>query len=86
MEQEEKKEAENKKGKLRAKTDKLIDKAEKYIDESVEKMHQSDAYRDLDQTMEKATKSVFRKAGKLWGKSERYFTQKKQGKKDAGEK
>ncbi|MBT6765844.1 MAG: hypothetical protein HOA90_15060, partial [Prolixibacteraceae bacterium] len=33
----------------------------------------SDTYRKADKSVEKATKNVFRKAGILWGKSERYF-------------
>lgn len=57
---------------------KWINKAEEYIDETAEKIHQSDAYRKADESVEKATKKIFRQAGKLWGKSERYFKKKRE--------
>ncbi|SHF59010.1 hypothetical protein SAMN05444274_106294 [Mariniphaga anaerophila] len=58
---------------VQSKKEGWIDKAEKIIDETSEKIHNSDAYRKADQSMEKATKKIFRQAGKWWGKSERYF-------------
>ncbi|WP_372950910.1 hypothetical protein [Mariniphaga sp.] len=58
------------------KYDNWIEKAEEFIDETAEKIHQSNAYKKADQTAEKATKKLFREAGKLWGKSERYFRKK----------
>lgn len=62
-----------------SKTDSWIEKAEELIDETAEKIHKSDTYKKADQSMEKATKKLFRQAGKWWGKSERYF-------KDSGKK
>lgn len=61
------------------KTDSWIEKAEELIDETAEKIHKSETYRKADQSVEKATKKLFRQAGKWWGKSERYF-------KDSGKK
>ncbi|MCA1760975.1 MAG: hypothetical protein LC658_14510 [Bacteroidales bacterium] len=55
------------------KTESWIEKAEEFMDETAEKIHNSDTYKKADQSVEKATKSIFRQAGKLWGKSERYF-------------
>lgn len=55
------------------KTDKWIDKAEQYIDKTSEKIHQSDAYREVDKKLENATKKLFRQAGNLWGKSQRFL-------------
>jgi hypothetical protein len=50
-----------------------IEKTEEAIDDAAEKIHKSETYRKVDQSMEKATKSLFRKAGRFWGKSEQYF-------------
>lgn len=61
---------------IQEKTDKWIDKAEEFIDEAAEKIHRSETYKKVDQTAEKATKKLFRQAGKLWGKSEQYFRKK----------
>jgi hypothetical protein len=82
MEQDKKKEPEKKKENTKDKTKNWIDKAEEYIDETSEKIHKSDTYRKVDQSMEKATKSIFRKAGKLWGKSERFLKNSKKDNKD----
>lgn len=71
MEMEGKKEAE--KENATENTKKWIDKAEAFIDDTAKKIHKSDTYREVDKSMEKVTKSLFRKAGKLWGKSEHYF-------------
>ncbi|WP_167616796.1 hypothetical protein [Maribellus sediminis] len=56
-----------------------MDKANEYIDEKAEQLHKSSTYRKADESLEKATRKLFRKAGILWGKSERYL---KEGKKD----
>ena len=53
---------------LKEKTGQWIDKAEAIIDEAAEKVHQSDAYRKAGKTAEEATKAIFRKAGRWWGK------------------
>lgn len=76
MNPEKKQEPEKKKENLEPKTDSWIEKAEKVIDDAAEKIHSSDTYKKADQAAEKATKSIFRQAGKLWGKSERYFRKK----------
>ena len=47
---------------------KLIDKAEDFIDESTQKIIASEPYKKAGNTMEKATLSIFRKAGRWWGK------------------
>jgi len=73
MEPENNKKEEKKKETLTDKTKGWINKAEDLIDETAEKVHKSETYQKADQSMEKATKSIFRQAGKLWGKSERYF-------------
>ena len=74
---QDKKEPEKKNEKIKDKTNNWINKAEEFIDETADKIHKSETYREVDQSMEKATKSIFRKAGKLWGKSERYFKNRK---------
>jgi len=48
--------------------DKLIEKAEDFMDEAAEKVYKSEPYRKAGESMEKATLSIFRKAGKWWGK------------------
>ena len=49
-------------------TDKMIEKAEDFMDEAAEKVYNSEPYQKAGKTMEKATLSLFRKAGKWWGK------------------
>jgi len=49
-------------------TDKLIDKAENFIDETTAKIYNSESYKKAGKSMEKTTLSLFRKAGKWWGK------------------
>jgi hypothetical protein len=61
-------EGEKKKGFVDGITDKLIDKAEDFIDETAEKIHKSETYKKAGKSMEKTTLSLFRKAGKWWGK------------------
>jgi hypothetical protein len=73
MEQDKNKEPEKKKENIQDKAGKWIDKAEEFIDDTADKIHESETYRKVDKSMENATKKIFRKAGKLWGKSERYF-------------
>jgi len=68
MEPEENMEAEKKKGFVDGITDKLIDKAEDFIDETTDKIYKSEPYRKAGESMEKVTLSLFRKAGKWWGK------------------
>ena len=59
---------EKKKGLVDGITDKLIDKAEELIDETTDKIYKSEPYQKAGKSMEKATLSLFRKAGKWWGK------------------
>lgn len=73
MELDKNKEPEKKKETNQEKTKNWVDKAEAFIDDAAEKIHKSDTYRKADESVEKATKSIFRKAGNLWGKSEHYF-------------
>ncbi len=61
-------EVEKKKGFVDGITDKLIDKAEELIDETTDKIYKSEPYKKAGDSMEKATLSLFRKAGKWWGK------------------
>lgn len=48
--------------------DKLIEKAEDFMDEAADKIYKSKPYRKAGNSMEKATLSLFRKAGRWWGK------------------
>jgi hypothetical protein len=73
MESDKNKEPEKPKENTQDKTKGWIEKTEDFIDETADKIHKSETYHKVDKSMEKATKSLFRKAGKLWGKSERYF-------------
>ena len=73
MEQNKKKQDEKKKENSRDNEKTWIDKAEEFIDDTADKIHESKTYKKADQSVEEATKKLFRKAGKLWGKSERYF-------------
>ena len=50
-----------------------IEKTEEAIDNAAEKIHKSETYRKVDESMEKASKKIFRSAGKWWAKSEHYF-------------
>ena len=59
---------ETKKSKVDGFTDKLIDKTEELIDETTDKIYKSETYKKAGNTMDKATISLFRKAGKWWGK------------------
>jgi hypothetical protein len=68
MEPDKNMETEKKKGFVDGITDKLIDKAEELIDETTDKIYKSEPYKKAGDTMEKATLSLFRKAGKWWGK------------------
>ncbi len=61
-------EEEKKKNAIDGFTDKLIDKAEELIDETTDKIYNSEPYQKAGKSMEKATLSLFRKAGKWWGK------------------
>ena len=61
-------EGEKKKGIVDGITDKMIDKAEEFIDEAADKIYKSEPYQKAGKSMEKATLSIFRKAGKWWGK------------------
>lgn len=68
MEPVKKNEEEKKKGFVDGITDKMIDKAEELIDETTDKIYNSETYQKAGKSMEKATLSLFRKAGKWWGK------------------
>jgi len=61
-------EEEKKKGTVDGIADKLIEKAEDFMDEAADKIYNSETYKKAGDTMEKATLSIFRKAGKWWGK------------------
>jgi len=61
-------EGKNKKATVDDIADKLIEKAEDFMDEAAEKVYKSEPYRKAGESMEKATLSIFRKAGKWWGK------------------
>lgn len=73
MELDKNKEPEKKKENVQGKTEKWIDKTEEFIEDKAEKLHKSDAYQKADKSLEETTKNIFRKAGLLWGKSERYL-------------
>jgi len=45
-----------------------VEKAEDWMDEKAEKIHESETYRKADKSLEEATKKLFRKAGRWWGK------------------
>ena len=70
------KSSEKEKKPVEGKTEKWIEKANDYMDEAADKIHKSETYKKADQSVEKATKKLFRGAGKIWGKSERYFKKK----------
>lgn len=60
------------------KVEKWVGKTETLIDDAAEKIHQSETYRKADQSVEKATKKIFRQAGRWWGKSEKLIQKKQQ--------
>ena len=62
------KEEEKSKGTADDFADKLIEKAGDFMDETAQKISKSEAYRKAGESMEKATLSLFRKAGRFWGK------------------
>lgn len=68
MEPEKNTEIEKQKGTVDGIADKLIEKAEDFMDEAAEKVYNSETYQKAGKSMEKATLSIFRKAGKWWGK------------------
>ncbi len=68
MEPDKKIEEERKKGTFDGFADKMIEKAEDFMDEAAEKVYNSETYKKAGNSMEKATLSIFRKAGKWWGK------------------
>jgi hypothetical protein len=55
------------------KAEQWIDKAEEFMDDTADKIHESETYRKANKSVENATIKLFRKAGRLWGKSEHYF-------------
>ncbi|MFW6290591.1 MAG: hypothetical protein ACOC0R_06450 [Mariniphaga sp.] len=59
---------EKKKENLQEKANQWVDKAEAFIDGATEEIHKSETYRKADQSVEKAARLIFRKAGKWWGK------------------
>ena len=73
MEEDNHKVPAKKKETVQDKAEKWLDKAEAFIDETSEKIHESDTYKKADKSVEEATKKLFRKAGRWWGKSEKYF-------------
>jgi len=68
MESEKNSEGEKKKGTVDGIADKMINKAEDFMDEAADKIYNSEPYQKAGKSMEKATLSLFRKAGKWWGK------------------
>jgi hypothetical protein len=68
MEPEKSIEGEKKKSTVDGIADKMIEKAEDFMDEAAEKVYNSEPYQKAGKSMEKATLSLFRKAGKWWGK------------------
>lgn len=68
MEKDSNQTSEKKKENLQDKANQWVDKAEAFIDGAAEDIHKSDTYRKADQSVEKVTKLIFRKAGKWWGK------------------
>lgn len=68
METDKNMDEEKKKGFVEGITDKLVDKAEDFIDETTDKIYKSEPYKKAGKSMEKTTLSIFRKAGKWWGK------------------
>jgi len=68
MEPEKNIEAEKKNDPAVGITDKMINKAEDFMDEAADKIYNSEPYQKAGKSMEKATLSLFRKAGKWWGK------------------
>jgi hypothetical protein len=68
MEPDKNREVEKKKHTVDDFADKMIDKAEDFIDETTQKIITSEPYKKAGNTMEKATLSLFRKAGRWWGK------------------
>lgn len=68
MEPDKNSEVEKKKHTVDDFADKMIDKAEDFIDETTQKIIASEPYKKAGDTMEKATLSIFRKAGRWWGK------------------
>ncbi len=79
MEQDKKVEPEN--DNIQEKEKNWIDKTEKYMDETADKIYESKTYENVGKTLEIATLSIFRQAGKWWGKTEQYVN-KKEDKKD----
>jgi len=68
MESEKNSEGEKKKGTVDGIADKMINKAEDFMDEAADKIYNSEPYQKAGKSMEKATLSLFRKAGRWWGK------------------
>ncbi len=68
METDKNMEGEKKKTTVDGIADKMIEKAEDFMDEAAEKVYNSEPYQKAGKSMEKATLSIFRKAGKWWGK------------------
>ncbi len=67
---EQKKESENKSEQSQEKPEGWIEKTEEFLDEAAEKIHNSESYKKVGKTAEKATLSLFRAAGRWWGKAE----------------
>jgi len=74
-------EPEKKKESIQDKAERWVDNAEIYMTETAEKIQESKTYAKAGKTLEKATVSIFRQAGKWWGKSE-YSVKKPDDKKD----
>ena len=58
-----------------------IDKTEDFLDETADKIYESKTYEYVGKSLENATISIFREAGKWWGKT-RQPVEKSSDKKD----
>lgn len=70
MELDKNEEPEKDKENIQNKAERWIDQAEEFMTETAEKIQESETYAKAGKTLENATLSIFRTAGRLWGKSE----------------
>lgn len=68
MEPDKNKESKKNETSGREKSGSWVKKAEDWMDETAEKIHESEAYQKADKSLEEATRKLFRKAGRWWGK------------------
>ena len=65
-----------KKGKNKDKSGEWTDRAADYMDDAAEKLQKSKAMKKAGGVVDNATKKVFRKAGRFWGRAEHYLKKK----------